>query len=638
MLIPDAFDGLSCPKFLHDPRALPQRPRRDPASTHGAARIADRREIEYWFDHATPQPHSTRLPYVSPIVEGRRGLEVRWSRTMFLPEPERNRHILIVSQPGGGKTQNFILPFLHSDIGDRERSLVVLDPKGEILPFVQAAAARLRPGTRVQVLNLTDAAVSIGWNPLAQLQQLREQTGSDLSSRTHELASTLCWASELRRQSNDSVFFLNRSIELISGLCEGLAEGLGSVASLGHVFELLQGPRADLNAFAHSFRHTQGLSAFTHFLASGSHNAETVLADAQMRMTVWRDRTVRAITGRDELCLRHLVEQPTILVIQMREADLERLRPLVNLLFTSLLQMLMREASERPDTHLPRPVSLVIDEFASAVGRIPGFESSVNTLRGPRVSILAAVQSLGQIRHLYGEAHESVLAGFNTKIFQPGLESIDAEYASQKAGVMSALSQSVSQPELLEHPEAWRYLQRHMNCVPRRLFHPEEIARPPRHFDRGQAATVFLPSTNPFQAWFLPAWRNPECAQLLREGQKPAMRSAPRRPQGSHVWIDMLRRDEYRRLFLAPGTLVPRPPPAAVNPPKSVPSPAPNSSHAQPPQAQPPQAQPPSAQPPSAQPPSAQPPQAQRDTPKQRQPRRKPRRKPEPPDPDDLPF
>jgi type IV secretory pathway TraG/TraD family ATPase VirD4 len=312
----------------------------------------------------------------------------------------------------------------------------------------------------------------------------------------------------------------------------------------------------------------------------------------------------------------------------MREADLERLRPLVNLLFTSLLQMLMREASERPDTHLPRPVSLVIDEFASAVGRIPGFESSVNTLRGPRVSILAAVQSLGQIRHLYGEAHESVLAGFNTKIFQPGLESIDAEYASQKAGVMSALSQSVSQPELLEHPEAWRYLQRHMNCVPRRLFHPEEIARPPRHFDRGQAATVFLPSTNPFQAWFLPAWRNPECAQLLREGQKPAMRSAPRRPQGSHVWIDMLRRDEYRRLFLAPGTLVPRPPPAAVNPPKSVPSPAPNSSQAQPPQ----------AQPPSAQPPSAQPPQAQRDTPKQRQPRRKPRRKPEPPDPDDLPF
>lgn len=548
MHIPDSFDGLNCPKFLRDSRALPRRPHRDPIGTHGAARIADSRDLGHWFRTGVRRPHETVLPYVSPIVEGRRGLEVLWNRELVIPEDDRNRHVLVVSQPGGGKTQRFILPFLRSDIADPERSLVVLDPKGEILPFVQAAAEQFRPGTSVRVLNLTDAAASVAWNPLADLIDREQQRDDDLSSALHELATTLCWASEIRQHSSDSVFFINSSINLISGLCEGLIEGLGRGAALGHVYELLQGPRQELRQFTNRFQHTPGLMAFSSYLSSGSHNAETVLADAQMRLSVWRDRTVRAITGRSELRLQDLVEKPGILVIQMREADLTRLRPVVNLLFSSLLQLLMREASERPGARLPRPISLVIDEFASAVGRIPGFENSVNTLRGPRVSILAAVQSLAQIRHLYDTGHESILAGFNTKIFQPGLEAVDAEYASYKAGMMSAIAQTVSEPRHLQHGEGGHLPQRHFNSVPRRLFHPEEISRPPAHFDRGQPATVFLPDTNPFQAWFLPAWRIPECARLIREGQDPHLHQATLRPFKLD-WRESQRRAEYLRLL-----------------------------------------------------------------------------------------
>ncbi len=534
MLIPDSFDGLNCPKFLHDPRSLPRRPRPDPANTFGAARLADARDVDRWFQQAIHLPHNTRFSHVSPIVESAEGLEVQWNQTLTLPERERNRHMLIVSQPGGGKTQNFILPVLHSDIADTQRSLVVLDPKGELLPFVQAAAARLRPGQKVQVLNLTDRTASVGWNPLARLHSECTRRRTDLSSALHELASTLAWASEVRRDSRDSIFFINASIQLIAGLCEGLLQGLGRKASLGHVFELLQGSRQLLRNFTQRYQHTPGLTTFTAFLASGSQNAETVLADAQVRLACWRDQTVCAVTGQDELDLQSLIEEPGILVIRMREAELDRLRPVINLLFTTLLQQLMREASEREGAELPRPVSLVIDEFASAVGRIPGFETSVNTLRGPRVSIVAAVQSLAQIRYIYGDAHESVLAGFNTKIFQPGLESIDAEYASHKAGVMSALTlhqaePNPPQPLAEEHRELLGRLRHRLrSSVARRLFHPEEIARPPRHFDRGQPATVFLPDTNPFQAWFLPAWRHPGLGLLIREGQAQFRHSADR--------------------------------------------------------------------------------------------------------------
>lgn len=523
--IPDNFAPLRDSTFLHEPSALPVRPRRDESNTHGAARMAEEYELQPWVAPERVAPHTTTWDYCYPIVENwasdSRGAEsVLWAKRWHIPEEIRNQHMLVVSQPGGGKTQNFILPTLASDIADTERSVVVLDTKGDLLPFLQNLMDRYRPGQSIRVLNFADASRSMGWNPMhAVVRETRARRG-DLSSALHELSSAVCWASEVRDDSTDSVFFINGSIRLIAGLGEGLVDSLGERASLGHVFELLEGPRQDLHGFAQRYRHTRGLTAFSSYLASGSHNAETVLADAQIRMTIWRDRAVSAVTAAHDLDLEALIQQPLVLVLQMREAEMERLRPVVNLFYASLLRLLMRVASECPNTRLPRPISLVIDEFATAVGRIPGFENSVNMLRSPRVSILAAVQSLAQIRQLYGEAYESVLAGFNTKIFQPNLEAIDAEYASQKAGMMSA---RLPEPEPLDP-------QRNAagGMLPRRLFFPEEIARPPKHSVLGRPATVFMADLNPFQAWFLPAYQQPELrAFFALRPAEAALRSSP---------------------------------------------------------------------------------------------------------------
>lgn len=545
----DSFPSFEDPAFLDAPASLPRRPRRHESSAHGAARLASADDLERWLAPPSGDPHASTLARLSPIVEdGADGsrLRVLWHRALHFPEVERNRHLLVVSQPGGGKTQGFVLPLLWSDLADRERTVVVFDAKGEILPFLRLALAELRPGTQLDVLNFADRGRSLGWNPLSELGD----GPGELENGTHEIAHTLCWASETRTSSSDSVFFLNCAVALIAGVCQALARERGEEACFARVREVLDLPREELYALLNRHREVPGLLAFLSYVKTGSHNAETVLADAQMRLSAWMDRDLCAVTSRSELGFDALIDRPRVLVVEMREADVPRLRPVWNLFCTRLVNHLMRRAAARPLTRLARPVSLVLDEFASSLGRLPGFESTINTLRGPRVSVLAAVQSLAQIQHVYGAAGESVLAGFNTKIFLPALESLDAAYASHKAGVMSAELVTRTEEAQSFGAGAHRPLSRQIGSVGRFLLHPEEIARPPEHFVCGAPATFFLPGTPPFQAYFEPAWRQPRlsalCAALAQAGPAqarlrddplewpPAARAGRRRPK-SHA-------------------------------------------------------------------------------------------------------
>ena len=131
--------------FLASNEALPRRPRRSLEGLHGAARLADEPLLLPWLTADPCAKHVTRLNGFSPIVEdfdADGGLRPLFLRTLCIPEEERNRHVLIVGQPGTGKTTGFILPWIASDLADPERSLIVFDAKGELAPFVRKAAKR----------------------------------------------------------------------------------------------------------------------------------------------------------------------------------------------------------------------------------------------------------------------------------------------------------------------------------------------------------------------------------------------------------------------------------------------------------------------------------------------------------------
>ncbi|MFN8642314.1 MAG: hypothetical protein U0802_11905 [Candidatus Binatia bacterium] len=143
------------------------RPRRHATPIFGAARFANRRDLEPFLEPTPGERHLTRLSGVGLILEqpgAREPLTAQFDCTLWFDEEFRNRHMLFVARPGGGKTTRE-LPILLSDIADRERTVVSFETKGNHHALIANWTRKHRRAKPV-VLNLSDPARSVGWNPV----------------------------------------------------------------------------------------------------------------------------------------------------------------------------------------------------------------------------------------------------------------------------------------------------------------------------------------------------------------------------------------------------------------------------------------------------------------------------------------
>ena len=135
----------------------------------GAARMATIDDLNDYLnrpDEANP----SRLADATILAESRCGrkYDPQYKKTFFIPDETRTRNILAIGQTGAGKTSELIDPLIYSDIRCADRSLVIIDAKGDShhkhLPFLKL----YRPNQPVQVIDFADAArTTHGWNFLA---------------------------------------------------------------------------------------------------------------------------------------------------------------------------------------------------------------------------------------------------------------------------------------------------------------------------------------------------------------------------------------------------------------------------------------------------------------------------------------
>jgi len=519
-LVPDSFPPDS--EFFRSNSALPVRPRRCATPIFGAARLANRTDLEPFLNPALQEKHLTHLRGVGLILEqpgARVPLTAEFDCTLCFSEEFRNRHMLFVARPGGGKTTRGILPILLSDIADKERTVVSFETKGNHHALIGHWTKKYRRAKPV-VLNLSDPTRSVGWNPVRRgLTQ----------TEAHDIAYALCTAAERHNSSHDSLFWQNNAVKVTTGVLLAIARDPEETPCLARVREILEMSREALMAWSERNKDIAQVGFFRSFLSSGSHNAETCLADMCGRLTAFLDLNLCATTSVAEFDLAQLAAKPTVLIVEVNEAQIEKLRPVYNLLFNSVLSALVEAADREPDGRLQRPVSIIADEFASAIGRIPDLPVRLNTIRSRRISFVAAVQSLGQIRQVYGDGADAVMAAFNTRVFFPALELQDALYASALSGITTVENRGYT---TFLPPEgsgmtptvsgSWS-----VSPIGRPLLLPGEISQPPVHFALGAPATFFLADTPPFQAWLTPSYRLPEVVQALRliAAGKPVVRA-----------------------------------------------------------------------------------------------------------------
>jgi len=126
-----------------------------PGTAHGAARWGDRRDAWRW------RPRRGAGSFVLGRVLG-----LRWpSRTIALPDALTYVHAMLVGRSGSGKSTLIIGILLREGRRRVPRSLVLVDPKGELYERTSAALSKTHHVLRLNFYDPTGA----GYNPLKHI-------------------------------------------------------------------------------------------------------------------------------------------------------------------------------------------------------------------------------------------------------------------------------------------------------------------------------------------------------------------------------------------------------------------------------------------------------------------------------------
>jgi len=475
-------------------RAQP-RPKRSSSNELGSGDLANTEQIAKWTKTQGDPKYDTKLNATE--LRGSDGVAFK-AADLVIPRSERNRHILMVAKTGSGKTTSLILPILYDDCLHPERSTIVIDSKPEMWDKLANLTTKYNPSKNVILFNPLDIARSLSWNILGKIE---DDTDAKL------IANTVIMATDQPGAKSDSPFFRNNALAILNSIMVGLLHDPVEKLSMPRIHELVQSgmkPLCDwLESHPHALRNTR---TFVELARSGSQNADTIMSELSMRLSAWDLAAIRATTAFDELNVEDIVKKPTLFIVELRESELEMLRPMANVIVVELLRYFTKYAERCPGTTLPRPIGFVIDEFASALGRLPDIHVKLNTLRSRNISIVAAIQSIAQVKANYSEHADSVLAGFSTKIFMPNLDQQDGEWASKESGQMTIRFQTISSGSNKKVVEffASKNDSTQEQVQQRAVLTQDEIAKPADNI-----CTFFFPNTPVFQGYLTPHYKIP---------------------------------------------------------------------------------------------------------------------------------
>ncbi len=330
---------------------------------------------------------------------------------LCLSAEDAARGIVAFGVPGAGKTQSVILPLI-ADHMQAGHSVIVVDPQGELAPYVAQFAA------------VTGHTVAI--HDPAQPDSMRFNLADQVItvSDARAIAGVL-----IPMMPGDNRFWSEAAIAF-------LAAGLLRYNSLGEVFTAM----GDLPNFAKSIQKTTDDAALLagSFLSGYQHNdwrlLSNIVATVAASINGWAAQTVRDNTAVSDFDTTLLTQQPTVVVLTCPGRMRDTFAPYLGAVLCKLILDLDTIGQQQADGRLPLPVALVMDEFPT-LGRLDSLVSNINLTRKRRISIILAAQTKSQLHRLYGEAGTDILlAGLATQIVCGGGDVATAMHYSQASG------------------------------------------------------------------------------------------------------------------------------------------------------------------------------------------------------------
>ena len=179
--------------------------------------------------------------------------------------------------------------------------------------------------------------------------------------------------------------------------------------------------------------------------ASGSEKTvSSIKITLSSNLQLYTEEFMRELTSDNTFDLKSLRNTPTALYITYPERHSAKIAPLLCVFFTQLINELMKDENLVGDY---LPTYFLFDEFAN-IGQIPNFATLASTVRSRKMSFLCCLQSKNQLKNLYGNYDEDILANLKTKCIYGALQDVaTTEYISKICGEVEIKTKSTSERE-----------------------------------------------------------------------------------------------------------------------------------------------------------------------------------------------
>ncbi len=393
---------------------------------HGSARFATQAEIRRFQKDTTGIPCGKDF-YV-PIngkVNGRKVIA--------------NLNELVVAGSGAGKSFRKVQP----DIMQMWGSYIVTDPKGEL--YRNCYKLLKENGYKVKVLNLININLSDSYNPFAYMSSEQDVL---------EVCSLFMSASAGTDEKED--FWVGTALELLTAVSMYLFKSKDEVKCFGRVIRLINSIEYDsngkidpncelsrcMNKHATEYPYDVATITWSGMQSTPHETMASIQKTLSTRLRLWAVEDVDLLTAEDEMDFDNVgVEKTAIFLILPVPSN--PYKAVANIFYSQLFQRLFKVADEKYNGKLKQLVSFELDEFAN-IGKIPDFEKILAIVRSYNIRVCVVLQDLSQLKALYKDTYEGIIANCSITTFLGTTEYSTLETLSKNLGNISVQTDSRS--------------------------------------------------------------------------------------------------------------------------------------------------------------------------------------------------
>ncbi len=375
-------------------------------------------------------------------VERSRRVPFAWTRG------NPRKHLAIQAPSQSGKDVSFVAPLTLNDPGDK-LSFIVLDPK--LQAFERSAGWQRSIGADIHVFDpLSETGETACYDPCAYVR--RNPDGSPTVDTWNDCEAISFALLDLPAKSaGNQEFWINTSRTAATGMLGFLSETPGADFTINGFVDLLFDPDAHERILVALDKRRKTKKPYTANVAQalreflkekgGDQVRDGIRKTIFAKIGVFFNPRVRAATRRNDFDLRAFKNKRASLYIGVAFGDMERLAPLIRVLFAQYIALNTRGRPGR----IPFETVCIYNEF-TAFGPLPDVVRGVGFVAEYGIRNIFVFQSDSQLIGTYGaDAARSLLRGCKIKVVLGGDDDMDfCRDVSRRLGTVPLKRRSVS--------------------------------------------------------------------------------------------------------------------------------------------------------------------------------------------------